>query len=105
MNHAADLGNLEVRGRCCLWAVKSATMQVNRRLESLEKNSGEGDPGFPKHQWPPLELCPLCRLPALNKKADVTWNEEEVYRFNSGLQTLILLLTLCLPFCRELQAQ
>jgi hypothetical protein len=55
--------------------------QVNRRLESLEKSSGEGDPAFPKRQWPPSELCPLCRLPSLNKKAAVTWNEEEVHRY------------------------
>ncbi len=48
---------------------------MNRRLESLEKSSGEGDPGFPKRQWPPSELCPLCRLPALKKKADVTWQK------------------------------
>ena len=55
-------------------------MQVNRRQESVEKTSGEGDPAFPKMQWPPSELCPLCRLPSINKKADVTWNEGEVYR-------------------------
>ena len=55
--------------------------QVNRRLESIEKNSGDGDPASPKIQWPPSELCPLCRLPSLKKKeADVTWNEEEIYR-------------------------
>ena len=63
--------------------------QVNRRLESVEKTSGEGDPAFPKMQWPPLELCPLCRLPSINKKADVTWNEEEVYRCIAPLIPLI----------------
>lgn len=59
---------------------KHTDLQVNRRLESLEKNSGDGDPAFPKLQWPPSELCPLCRLPSLQRKSDVTWNEEEVYR-------------------------
>ena len=54
---------------------------MNRRLEALEKSNGDGDPAFPKAQWPPAELCPLCRLPSLGNKGEITWNEEEVYRF------------------------
>lgn len=64
------------RGAVRFWG----TAQVNRRLEAVEKNTGDGDPAFPKMQWPPTEVCPLCRLPSLVSKADITWNEDEIYR-------------------------
>lgn len=63
--------------------------QVNRRLETEEKISGDGDPAFPKAQWPTLELCPLCRLPSLQKDADIMWNRDEVYRC-SFMSTVLL---------------
>ena len=36
-----------------------APMQVNRRLQDQEKDGKDGDPAFPKHQWPSSELCHL----------------------------------------------
>ena len=46
-----------------------------------------GDPFFPKVQWPPPELCPLCRAPSVtagatagkaSSEAEPEWNEDEV---------------------------
>lgn len=39
-------------------------MQVNKRLQEQEKDGKDGDPAFPKHQWPSSALCPLCHLPS-----------------------------------------
>jgi hypothetical protein len=64
-----------------------AALQVNKRLAEDEKSGAtDGDPLFPKVQWPPAELCPLCRLPLPSGQADhsatdVEWNEDEVHRF------------------------
>lgn len=38
--------------------------QVNARLERQEEDGKDGDPAFPKQQWPPADLCPLCHLPS-----------------------------------------
>mmetsp|Transcript_36687 Transcript_36687/g.84407 ORF Transcript_36687/g.84407 Transcript_36687/m.84407 type:complete len:463 (+) Transcript_36687:93-1481(+) len=40
------------------WAVHN---EVNARLYIEEAESGAGDPGFVKMQWPPPDLCPACR--------------------------------------------
>ena len=32
-------------------------------------------------QGPTRELCPLCMLPSLGTEQDISWNEDEVYRF------------------------
>lgn len=37
--------------------------QVNGRLETQEKEGKDGDPAFPKQQWPPAHVCPLCHMP------------------------------------------
>jgi hypothetical protein len=37
---------------------------VNERVRLLEEQNADGDPAYPKAQWPPAELCPDCRLPA-----------------------------------------
>ncbi|CAK0873567.1 unnamed protein product [Prorocentrum cordatum] len=38
---------------------------VNERVRLLEDwQSADGDPAYPKAQWPSAELCPDCRLPA-----------------------------------------
>ena len=56
--------------------------QVNKRLEASEAATPDiRDPAFPKVQWPPETLCPLCRLPTLAPEQGVTWNLDEVYRF------------------------
>ena len=49
--------------------LKNLYVQVNRRLQDQEKDGKDGDPAFPKHQWPSSELCPLCHLPASNVSA------------------------------------
>ena len=41
----------------------AAVAQVNGRLEKQEEEGKDGDPAFPKQQWPPSKLCPLCHLP------------------------------------------
>lgn len=58
-------------------------LQVNARLAEEEKERGDGDPFYPKLQWPPPELCPLCRAPLLRgaEAAKPQWNEGEVARF------------------------
>ena len=58
-------------------------LQVNARLAEEEKQRGDGDPFYPKLQWPPLELCALCRAPLLRgaEAAKPQWNEGEVARF------------------------
>lgn len=56
-------------------------LQVNKRLEDQEAESGDADPDYPKVQWPPEGLCALCHLPTLAPELGVSWNVEEVYRF------------------------
>ena len=58
-------------------------LQVNARLADEEKERGDGDPFYPKLQWPPPELCALCRAPLLRgaEAAKPQWNEGEVARF------------------------
>ncbi len=62
--------------------------QVNKRVAKEELTDLSGDRLFPKVQWPPPELCPLCRLPSLATAAaaesaarEPEWNEDEVFRF------------------------
>ena len=78
--------------------------QVNERLQAMEATGVGGDPAYPKQQvcskhphascprsiqpsvpgvlqWPTAELCPLCRLPALEGDAGISWNRDKVYRF------------------------
>ena len=58
-------------------------LQVNARLAEEEKQREDGDPFYPKLQWPPPELCALCRAPLLRgaEAAKPQWNEGEVARF------------------------
>jgi len=37
---------------------------VNRRVGKIEEQTGDGDPGYPKAQWPTPEECPTCRRKA-----------------------------------------
>ena len=57
--------------------------QVNARLAEEEKDRGDGDPFYPKLQWPTAEVCALCRAPVLRgaEAAEPQWNEGEVARF------------------------
>jgi len=34
---------------------------VNMRVEEIEKDSGDGDPAFPKVMWPTSDICRACR--------------------------------------------
>ena len=52
---------------CC------CTLQVNARLARQEELSVQGDPAFPKVQFPPAALCPLCRAPSLD---NVSWHSQ-----------------------------
>lgn len=61
--------------------------QVNKRVADEEFKDHSGDPFFPKVQWPPAELCPLCRAPSVaagasagkaSSGAEPEWNEDEV---------------------------
>lgn len=56
---------------------------MNARLAEEERSRGDGDPFYPKLQWPTAELCALCRAPVLRgaEAADPQWNEGEVARF------------------------
>lgn len=56
-------------------------LQVNKRLEEHEAHANDGDPSYPKMQWPPAELCALCRMPTLAPETGVAWNVDEVFRF------------------------
>ena len=56
----------------CVLFMKSVTiltieykslLQVNGRLQKQEEDGKDGDPAFPKQQWPPSHLCPLCHSP------------------------------------------
>lgn len=55
--------------------------QVNERLGVVEKAEGVGDPAHPKQQWPPPELCPVCRAPPTDGSSVGAWNEAEVLHF------------------------
>ncbi len=64
-------------------------MQVNKRVADEEFKDHSGDPFFPKVQWPPPELCPLCRAPSVTAgatagkaEAEPEWNEDEVCSLN-----------------------
>ena len=58
-----------------------------------------GDPFFPKVQWPPPELCPLCRAPSVTAgagkggpDAEPEWNEDEVCHLLLAPSTLCFVL-------------
>lgn len=62
--------------------------QVNKRVAKEELTDLSGDRLFPKVQWPPPDLCPLCRAPSLATAAasestalEPEWNEDEVFHF------------------------
>eukprot|EP00850_Spirogloea_muscicola_P013071 SM000087S23353 [mRNA] locus=s87:214429:218468:+ [translate_table: standard] len=64
-----------------LW-VWSAHNEVNERLakEEAEPDGSQGDPAFPKQQWPPLELCPACQAVKPVDGVHV-WDKDAVYVF------------------------
>eukprot|EP00891_Asterochloris_glomerata_P002704 jgi/Astpho2/2704/Aster-00890 len=78
MAERPDALDVTSRRDAVLWMWK-AHNEVNARLARQEKLSVQGDPAFPKVQFPPAALCPLCRAPSLDNA--VHWNEDEVYRF------------------------
>ncbi len=57
---------------------------MNQRLAHEEAEAGDGDPAFPKQQWPPRALCAPCHQGA-TATADATalpqWNTDEVLHF------------------------
>jgi len=56
--------------------------QVNTRLAKMEEAEGLGDPMYPKQEWPPPELCPLCREPSTQPNSAASeWNKVEVLHF------------------------
>lgn len=67
----------------CANCLRPAAPQVNARLAEEEKERGDGDPFYPKLQWPTAEVCALCRAPVLRgaEAAEPQWNEGEVARF------------------------
>lgn len=67
----------------CANCLRPAAPQVNARLAEEEKERGDGDPFYPKLQWPTAEVCALCRAPELRgaEAAEPQWNEGEVARF------------------------
>ncbi|KAK9839872.1 hypothetical protein WJX81_007676 [Elliptochloris bilobata] len=73
---------VQSREDAALWMWRSHNA-VNARLAEEEKKRGEGDPFYPKLQWPTPELCPLCRAPLLRdaEPAEPQWNAGEVTRF------------------------
>ena len=73
--------------------------QVNERVADEEFKDHSGDPFFPKVQWPPPELCPLCRAPSVTagagkgvSDAEPEWNEDEVCRLLLAPSTLCFVL-------------
>jgi thiol oxidase len=55
---------VKTRGDAQLWWWNAHNV-VNRRVGKLEQQYDDGDPAFPKVQWPAAEQCPNCRrLPA-----------------------------------------
>lgn len=58
-----------------LWEVHN---RVNLRLQKEEAENNDGDPDFPKIEWPSRTLCPKCRNED-SKKQD--WNREAVLSF------------------------
>lgn len=79
MTEQAEAEGVRSRRDAVLWMWK-AHNQVNGRLEKQEEEGKDGDPAFPKQQWPPSKLCPLCHLPN-SQETDPRWNEDEIYRF------------------------
>lgn len=79
MTEQADAEAVSSRRDAVLWMWK-AHNQVNGRLQKQEEDGKDGDPAFPKQQWPPSHLCPLCHLPD-SQDTDPKWNEDEIYRF------------------------
>mmetsp|Transcript_13483 Transcript_13483/g.26506 ORF Transcript_13483/g.26506 Transcript_13483/m.26506 type:complete len:457 (+) Transcript_13483:48-1418(+) len=61
--------------------------RVNARLERMEKQNGDGDPAFPKVQWPPSTVCPRCQgaSPGLGflrrRQPGHAWDKHEVVVF------------------------
>eukprot|EP00850_Spirogloea_muscicola_P010603 SM000063S19993 [mRNA] locus=s63:128466:132447:- [translate_table: standard] len=62
-----------------LWAAHN---EVNERLakEEAEPDGSQGDPAFPKQQWPPVELCPACQAVKPVDGVHV-WDKDAVYVF------------------------
>ncbi|KAL3143049.1 hypothetical protein ABBQ38_003324 [Trebouxia sp. C0009 RCD-2024] len=79
MTEQPDAESVTTRRDAVLWMWK-AHNQVNARLERQEEDGKDGDPAFPKQQWPPADLCPLCHLPS-SQSANPSWNEDKTYRF------------------------
>eukprot|EP00927_Polykrikos_kofoidii_P016834 TRINITY_DN17635_c0_g1_i1.p1 TRINITY_DN17635_c0_g1~~TRINITY_DN17635_c0_g1_i1.p1 ORF type:complete len:742 (-),score=116.41 TRINITY_DN17635_c0_g1_i1:129-2354(-) len=51
---------------------------ANKRIGATEVKTHNGDPNFPKVQWPSVEMCPQCRRSATR------WNLDVVYRYLRG---------------------
>ncbi|XAR72282.1 Thiol oxidase [Bertholletia excelsa] len=64
-----------------LW---TAHNKVNERLMKVESSLDTGDPKFPKSIWPPIQLCPSCRLSQIqkgNSDDHIDWDLDEVFKF------------------------
>ncbi|KAK1302609.1 Sulfhydryl oxidase 1 [Acorus calamus] len=71
------------RREFALWLWSTHNM-VNERLMKEEKDSGMGDPKFPKMIWPSRQLCPSCHLSQNrigNATTQINWQMDEVFNF------------------------
>lgn len=58
--------------------------QVNERVGKQEAEGSDGDPAFPKVQWPPSEVCPACRKRGDSDSGSAgsdAWDEAAVLAF------------------------
>ncbi|GBG93074.1 hypothetical protein CBR_g58693, partial [Chara braunii] len=79
----SENATITTRKEAVLWFWKTHNI-VNKRLAKEDLASGNGDPEYPKINWPSKELCPMCRavpLPGMQGDWDATWVEDEVYKF------------------------
>ena len=78
MKEAATISSsVKTNDDAILWLWR-AHNKANRRL----KNDKSSDPEFPKIQFPPLYLCPTCRLPSqFHNDSVIKWEEKNVLKF------------------------
>jgi len=88
-----DPKDLESKSAVQLWWWRTHN-NVNARVKAFEDKYNDGDPAFPKVQWPTTSQCPRCRRPSatsflsLRRNAttainEAAWNFDEVTSFLS----------------------
>lgn len=75
-----DPSEIKTRRDAALW-LWDAHNQVNARVAKIEEEHQDGDPAWPKRQWPSPNLCPNCRIQesfsSLIQTTDATAEEPE----------------------------